>query len=246
MAARRTACGSCACRAGVRARGSPTCRTSAGSGRARRVRGACATYDGAWHCRPPCVDSPITLADADRGVYERSISASRSIRPRARGTSSHACSLVRSSTRRPRVQQGWGLRRRANPRWSSAICAAISRASIEVGSPTPTGLHKATKASPRVVVYTWKRPRSALAGRSPSPPRRRTRAGRARIQLARSRRRGDGRSVNTWDLSVTGGAIYLTVGDNLSRPESVAARPGRAEAVEPDPPMRNHRARSAN
>src|SRR6185312_10600778 len=27
---------------------------------------------------------------------------------------------------------------------------------IEVGSPTPDRLHKATKAAPRVVVYTWK------------------------------------------------------------------------------------------
>src|SRR5438067_1993122 len=29
---------------------------------------------------------------------------------------------------------------------------------IEVGAPTPDRLHKATKASPRVVVYTWKNP----------------------------------------------------------------------------------------
>jgi uncharacterized protein YaeQ len=87
---------------------------------------------------------------------------------------------------------------------------------IEIGSPTPDRLHKASKASPRVVVYTWK----------------------SAAQLADAiRERGVHRAehlelrelsaewldavaatldrVNTWDLSISGGTLYLTIGGAL-------------------------------
>lgn len=84
---------------------------------------------------------------------------------------------------------------------------------IEIGSPTPDRLHKASKAAPRVAVYAWKLPE----------------------QLAEAiRERGVHRAeeielnalpvelldavaatldrTNTWELSVTGGALYLAAG----------------------------------
>lgn len=87
---------------------------------------------------------------------------------------------------------------------------------IEIGAPTTERLHKAAKASPRVAVYTWK---SAAALREA-------------IAAARVHR-GDAIEVigmpadlldavaltldrtNRWDLSVTGGSLYLTIGGRL-------------------------------
>ena len=87
---------------------------------------------------------------------------------------------------------------------------------IEIGSPTPDRLHKATKAARRVAVYTWKNAE----------------------QLAEAiRERGVHRAesielfaldpdwldriaatldrVNTWDIAITGGVIYLTINGTL-------------------------------
>ncbi len=83
---------------------------------------------------------------------------------------------------------------------------------IEIGAPSADRLHKASKAAPRVVVYTWKQPE----------------------QLAEAiRERGVHRAdeielnalpvelldaiaatldrTNTWELSVTGGVLYLAI-----------------------------------
>ena len=87
---------------------------------------------------------------------------------------------------------------------------------IEIGSPTPDRLHKAAKASPRVVVYTWK-----------------SAAQLAEAIAERKVHRGDAIEIreldpawldrvaatldrnNTWDLSVTGGTVYLTIREEL-------------------------------
>jgi uncharacterized protein YaeQ len=87
---------------------------------------------------------------------------------------------------------------------------------IEVGNPTPDRLHKAAKACRRVVVYTWKdvgalkeaiRERKAHRGDE--------------IELKGfdpdwlDRVAGKLERNNAWDLSVSGGAIYLTIGEEL-------------------------------
>jgi uncharacterized protein YaeQ len=87
---------------------------------------------------------------------------------------------------------------------------------IEVGSPTPDRLHKATKAAPRVVVYTWK---SAAALRDAIAERGVHKGDTIEIvelaqefldQVAATVER-----TNHWDISVTGGVIYLTIKDQL-------------------------------
>jgi uncharacterized protein YaeQ len=84
---------------------------------------------------------------------------------------------------------------------------------IEVGSPTPDRLHKAAKLAPRVVVYAWKNVAQlaqAIAERGVHradelvlralPP---ELLDRVAATLDR---------INRWDLSVTGGVLYLAVG----------------------------------
>jgi uncharacterized protein YaeQ len=87
---------------------------------------------------------------------------------------------------------------------------------IEIGSPTPERLHKAAKASPRVVVYTWKNPAALREALSEAKvfhadqieviglPQELLDA--VTVTLDR---------VNRWDLSVTGGTVYLTVAGQL-------------------------------
>src|SRR5690606_15274154 len=82
---------------------------------------------------------------------------------------------------------------------------------IEVGAPSPDRLHKASKASPRVVVYTWRNPEEL-----------------AEAIRERGVHRGDQIELNglgaewldaiaatldrsnRWELSVAGGELYLT------------------------------------
>jgi uncharacterized protein YaeQ len=85
---------------------------------------------------------------------------------------------------------------------------------IEIGSPTPDRLHKATKLAPRVVVYAWKNPEDL-----------------ATAIVERKTHRGTDIELNAldaefldavaskldrnnkWNLTVTNGALYLTVGE---------------------------------
>ena len=87
---------------------------------------------------------------------------------------------------------------------------------IEIGSPTPQRLHKAAKASPRVVVYTWK---SAAALRAALADAKVHRAEQIEI-IELSQDLLDAVTVtldrvNRWDLSVTGGSLYLTIAGRL-------------------------------
>src|SRR5262245_53628461 len=87
---------------------------------------------------------------------------------------------------------------------------------IEVGAPSPDRLHKATKLCGRVVVYTWKNPEDQLAA---IDERRVHRSDQIALHafdpafldtVAATLDR-----VNRWDLSIAGGALYLTIGDAL-------------------------------
>ncbi len=87
---------------------------------------------------------------------------------------------------------------------------------FEVGSPTPDRLHKATKAAKRVVVYTWK---SAAALREAIVERGVHKGDAIEIvELAPELLDGVAATLdrnNKWDISVTGGVIYLTIKDQL-------------------------------
>ena len=84
---------------------------------------------------------------------------------------------------------------------------------IEVGSPSPDRLHKATKLAPRVAVYAWKNVEQLAAAIAERGVHRAAdialRALPAELldAVAATLDR-----VNRWDLSVTGGVLYLAVG----------------------------------
>jgi uncharacterized protein YaeQ len=85
---------------------------------------------------------------------------------------------------------------------------------IEIGSPSADRLHKAAKASPRVVVYTWK---NVAALRAEIADIHRAEEIEI-IGLPAQFLDAVGATLdrsNRWDLSVTGGTVYLTVGNRL-------------------------------
>ena len=87
---------------------------------------------------------------------------------------------------------------------------------IEVGSPAPDRLHKASKLAPRVVVYAWKNVDQLVAAIAERKIHRADELVVRQLQpdlldeVARTLDR-----TNTWDLSVTGGQLYLTIGERL-------------------------------
>lgn len=158
----------------------------------------------------------ISLADSDRGVYEE-----LSWRVAQHPSESERYLIARVVARA--LEHGEGLDFSKGGVSDDEEPALVQRdlrgdlvAWIEIGSPTPDRLHKATKLCDRVVVYTWKGVddlRAAIAERK-------THRGddivlhgldpafldAAAAKLDRN---------NTWNLAVTGGALYLTIGETV-------------------------------
>jgi uncharacterized protein YaeQ len=84
---------------------------------------------------------------------------------------------------------------------------------IEVGSPSPDRLHKATKLAPRVVVYAWKNVEQLAAAITERGVHRadelvlRALPPELLDAVAATLDR-----INRWDLSVSGGELYLAIG----------------------------------
>lgn len=87
---------------------------------------------------------------------------------------------------------------------------------IEVGSPTPERLHKASKQAPKVIVYAWKNVPQLKADIAEFEVHRadelviRELPADVLDAVAKTLDR-----VNKWDLAITGGSIYLTIGGKL-------------------------------
>lgn len=158
----------------------------------------------------------IALADSDRDLYE-----SLDLRVAQHPSESERYLVARVLARALEHGEGLefskgGVSDDTEPALIQRDLRGDLRAWIEVGSPTPDRLHKATKASPRVVVYTWKAPEA---------------------QVEAIRERGVHKAetielnalapdwldaiaatldrVNRWELSVAGGAVYLTINEKL-------------------------------
>lgn len=103
----------------------------------------------------------IDLADADRGVYE-----SLALRIARHPSESEEYLLTRTLAYALEFAEGIefsrGISDPDEPTISIRDLAGNIRSWIEIGNPDAARLHKASKASPRVVVYTHKDPRQFL------------------------------------------------------------------------------------
>ncbi|HRC59149.1 MAG TPA: YaeQ family protein [Kofleriaceae bacterium] len=162
----------------------------------------------------------LTLADADRGVFE-----SLDWRVAQHPSESETYLVARVLARALQHAEGLdfskgGVSDDTEPALVQRDLRGDLLAWIEIGAPSPDRLHKASKASPRVVVYAWKRPADLAAAIA---ERRVHRADALELYaldpafLEAAAAKLD--RNNRWDLSVTGGSLYLTIGEAVLESE---------------------------
>jgi uncharacterized protein YaeQ len=158
----------------------------------------------------------ISLADSDRGVYEE-----LELRVAQHPSESDRYLVARLLARALEHGEGLefskaGVSDDTEPALVQRDLRGDLRAWIEVGSPTPDRLHKATKAAPRVVVYAWKTPDQLVAA---ILERKVYKADTIELNalsgdwldtIAKTFDRN-----NKWELAVSGGVLYLTINGTL-------------------------------
>lgn len=162
----------------------------------------------------------LTLADSDRGVFE-----SLDWRVAQHPSESERYLVARVIARALQHTEGLdfskgGVSDDSEPALVQRDLRGDLRAWIEIGSPSPDRLHKASKASPRVVIYAWKNPEELAA----AIVERKVHRAEAIELYAFDADFLDGAAAqldrnNRWDLSVAGGSLYLTVGELLLESE---------------------------
>jgi uncharacterized protein YaeQ len=158
----------------------------------------------------------ISLADSDRGIYEQ-----LELRVAQHPSESDRYLVARVIARA--LEHGDGLEFSKGGVSDDTEPALVQRdlrgdliAWIEIGAPTPDRLHKASKASPRVVVYAWKNVEQLAEAI-------RERGVHRAEDIELNAMNGEWLDaiaatldrVNTWDLSIAGGVMYLTIGGAL-------------------------------
>jgi uncharacterized protein YaeQ len=154
----------------------------------------------------------IALADSDRGVYEQ-----LSLRVAQHPSENERYLVARVLARA--LEHGDGLEFSPGGVSDDTLPALVQRdlrgdlvAWIEIGSPSPERLHKASKASPRVVVYAWRSVDQLAAGIVELPVHRADELELIALDeawldtIAATLDRN-----NAWSLAVSGGVVYLEV-----------------------------------
>lgn len=153
----------------------------------------------------------IALADSDRNVYEQ-----LDWRVAQHPSESERYLVARVVARALEHAEGLefskgGVSDDDQPALSRRDLRGDLQAWIEIGSPTGERLHKASKASPRVAVYTWKA-KDVVAG---ALDRKIYKLDALEVYALDpawlDRVAGTLDRTNSWDLAVTGGAVYLSV-----------------------------------
>jgi len=158
----------------------------------------------------------ITLADSDREIYE-----SLELRVAQHPSESERYLVARVVARALEHGEGLefskgGVSDDTEPALVQRDLRGDLRAWIEIGAPTPDRLHKATKASPRVVVYTWKSPEEQVeAIKARGVHKAETIELNALPAEFLDAVAATLDRVNRWELSVAGGALYLTINGTL-------------------------------
>ena len=158
----------------------------------------------------------IALADADREVYDQ-----LDLRVAQHPSESERYLVARVLARA--LEHGEGLEFSKGGVSDDEEPALVQRdlrgdllAWIEVGSPSADRLHKATKAAPRVVVYAWKQADELARAITERGVYRADRIELRTLPLeVLDRIAATLERTNHWDLSVTGGTIYLTIAGEL-------------------------------
>lgn len=154
----------------------------------------------------------IHLADADRGVYEE-----LELRVAQHPSESERFLVARVLARVLQHAEGMEFGRGVSTDDEPAIWQRDLRgdlmAWIDVGAPSPDRLHKASKTGARVVVYTWKDPEGLAAEIAARGVHRADDLELYALDAAFL----DGIAAgldrnNRWDLSVSGGALFLGAG----------------------------------
>jgi uncharacterized protein YaeQ len=155
----------------------------------------------------------IGLADSDRGVYEQ-----LDWRVAQHPSESERYLVARVIARALEHAEGvefskLGVSDDDEPAIVQRDLRGDLQAWIEIGSPSPDRLHKAAKLAPRVAVYAWKNVDQLAAAIAERAGHRADeiilRALPAELldAVAATLDR-----INRWDLSVTGGQLYLAIG----------------------------------
>jgi uncharacterized protein YaeQ len=165
----------------------------------------------------------IVLSDADRGVYE-----TLSLRVAQHPSESERYLVARVLARALEHAEGLdfnkgGVSDDEEPALLQRDLRGDLVAWIEIGSPSPDRLHKASKAAPRVVVYAWKDPEKLAGAIAERDVHRAEDIELVALDavfldaIAATLER-----ANTWELAVAGGSLYLTIAGALH--ESAARR----------------------
>ena len=155
----------------------------------------------------------IALADTDRGVYEQ-----LTWRVAQHPSESERYLVARVLARALEHAEGLefskgGVSDDTEPALVQRDLRGDLVAWIEVGTPSPERLHRASKAAPRVVVYTWKQP-EALAREIAEAGVHRAEALELvalPVELLDALAATLDRTVS-WELSVSGGVVYVAAG----------------------------------
>lgn len=153
----------------------------------------------------------LILADSDRGVYE-TLDLRVAQHPSESERFLVARVLARALEQAEGVGFGRGLSADEEPALHQRDLRGDLLAWIDVGSPSVARLHKASKTGARVVVYTWKGG-EALAAEAAQAVHRADELEiyalePAFLDLAAAALE----RMNRWELSVSGGTLYLGVG----------------------------------
>ncbi len=158
----------------------------------------------------------IAIADSDREVYE-----SLELRVAQHPSESERYLVARVLARALEHAEGLefsklGVSDDSEPALVQRDLRGDLLAWIEIGQPTPDRLHKATKQCKRVVIYAWKTPEAQVEAILERGVHRAEMIelnafeGEWLDAIAKTLDR-----VNRWELSVAGGALYLTINGTL-------------------------------
>jgi uncharacterized protein YaeQ len=157
----------------------------------------------------------ISLSDADRGVYEE-LDLRAAQHPSETDRYLVARVIARCLEHAEGVDFTKGLSADDEPALWQRDLRSDLQAWIEVGAPSPDRLHKASKTGARVVVYGWQRVPALAEEIAARGVHRRDELALFALEPAfLDAVAATLDKTNRWELAVSGGSMYLTIGRGL-------------------------------